>query len=152
MQLAVYVGMVHQGERTLADSFRQVGQGHAAEAEVAHTCRTLATWCDEHVQRLGPVADRYGEQDVAEPARLHAEGLSETRDGPVGLLRDLQDLHLLTTLVHTSWTVIIQAAQGARDRELLAVAQSCDAETDRQLTWLTTHIKQAAPQALLVAS
>lgn len=152
MQLAVYVGMVHTGEQTLAESFRQVGQGHADEADVAHTCHTLANWCDEHVIKLGPMAERYGEQDVGEPERLHAEGLSSTRSGPVGLLRDLQDLHLLATLVHTSWTVVVQAAQGARDRELLDVAQSCDAETDRQLTWLVTRIKETAPQALLVAS
>jgi hypothetical protein len=152
MQLAVYVGMVHQGEQTLADSFRQVGFGHADEADVAHTCDTLATWSDEHVTALLPVADRYGEQHVEEPERLHADGLRTTRSGPVGLLRDLQDLYLLATLVQSSWTVIIQAAQGARDHELLGIAQTCAAQTDRQLTWLTTRIKQAAPHALLVAT
>ena len=151
MQLAVYVGMVHAAEQTLADSFRQVGEGHAAESDVAHMCSTLAGWSDDHVQRLQPVADRYGEMGVTEPARLHAEGLSETRSGPVGLLRDLQDLYVLAALVQSSWTVVLQAAQGARDRELLGLAQFCESETDRQMTWLTTRIKQAAPQALLVA-
>jgi hypothetical protein len=146
MQLAVYVGMVHAAEQTLADSFRQVGEGHAAESS------TLAGWCDDHVQRLQPVADRYGEMGVTEPARLHAEGLSQTREGPVGLLRDLQDLYVLAALVQSSWTVVLQAAQGARDHELLEIVQHCESETDRQMTWLTTRIKQAAPQALLVAS
>jgi hypothetical protein len=68
----------------------------------------------------------------------------------VGLLRDLQDLHLLATLVQTTWTVIAQGAQGLRDRELLEVATSANAETSRQLTWLTTRMKVAAPQALIV--
>ena len=152
MQLAVYVGMLHTGERTLADSFRQVGRGHAEETDIPHTCQTVAAWSDEHVRKLQPVADRYGELDVAEPERLHAEGLSTTREGPVGLLRDLQDLYLLTSFVQCSWTVVLQAAQGARDHELLEIAEQCMGETDRQLTWLTTRIKQAAPQALLVAS
>jgi hypothetical protein len=151
MQLAVYVGMVHAAEQTLADSFRQVGEGHAAESDVGHMCSTLAGWSDDHVQRLQPVADRYGEMGVTEPARLHAEGLSQTREGPVGLLRDLQDLYVLAALVQSSWTVVLQAAQGARDHELLEIVQHCESETDRQMTWLTTRIKQAAPQALLVA-
>lgn len=151
MQLAVYVGMTHAGEQTLAESFRQVGAGHAAESDVAHMCDTLAGWCDEHVDRLGPVADRYGEMKVSEPERLHAEGLSETRSGPVGLLRDLQDLFVLASFVQCSWMLVTQAAQGARDHELLEIAQHCEQETDRQLTWLTTRMKSAAPQALLVA-
>jgi hypothetical protein len=89
---------------------------------------------------------------VDEPERLHAEGLAEVRSGPVGLLRDLQDLYLLATLVHTSWLLITQAAQGARDHDLLEVAQHCQSETERQLTWLTTRMKAAAPQALLVTN
>jgi hypothetical protein len=151
MQLAVYVGLVHRGEQTLADAFRQVESGHADEVDVAHTCHTLATWCDDHVERLDPVARRYGEMAVAEPERLHADALTETRTGPVGLLRDLQDLYLLTSLVDSSWLLITQAAQGARDDQLLAVAQHCQRETERQITWLATRLKVAAPQALLVA-
>lgn len=151
MQLAVYVGLVHRSEQTLAHSFRQVGHGHTEEADVAQTCDMLATWCDQHVDRLGPVADRYGEMGVSEPERLHADGVGEARSGPVGLLRDLQDLHLLATLVDTSWLMVVQAAQGARDHELLEIAQRCEQETRRQLTWLQTRMTSAAPQALLVA-
>ncbi len=149
--LATYVGMLHVGEQTLADSLRTVGQGHPAEADVFHACDTLATMSERHVAELAPIAERYGEQDVAEPERLHAEGLGQVRSGPVGLLRDLQDLYLLATLVQTSWTVVRQAAMGARDSELVDLAESAEAETNRQLRWLNSHLKQAAPQALLVA-
>ena len=151
MQLAVYVGMLHRGEQTLAEAFRQVEAGHSDEADVAHTCHTLATWCDGHVEKLAPIAERYGEMGVAEPERLHADALGKVRAGPVGLLRDLQDLHLLATLVSSSWVVIGQAAQGARDHELMDVVSACSGETDRQITWLNTRMKVAAPQALLVA-
>ncbi len=38
-----------------------------------------------------------------------------------------------------------------RDRELLDVVQGCEGETAIQLKWLETRMKQAAPQALVVA-
>lgn len=155
LHLATYVGLLHKSEQTLADAFRTVGEGHAAEVDVFHICQTLAQMSEEHVRRLAPVAERYGEEhsgdDVEEPERLHADGIAEVRPGAVGLLRDLQDLHLLGTLVQTSWTVVVQGAQGIRDRELLEIATSSNAETSRQLAWLNTRMKVAAPEALLVA-
>jgi hypothetical protein len=97
------------------------------------------------------VVERYGEQkDVDEPERLRADVLITTREGEIGLLRDLQDLHLLATLVHSTWTVIAQGAQGLRDHQLLEIANASKEETTRQLTWLTTRMKQAAPQSLIV--
>ena len=149
--LATYVGLADHSEQVLGDSFRAVAVGHAHIADVHHTCVILSAMCDVHRQRLGPVVERYGEQDVAEPERLRAESLSTTRPGEVGLLRDLQDLHLLATLVGSTWTVVMQGAQGLRDRELLDIAQSSNADTSRQIAWLTTRMKTAAPQALIVA-
>ena len=43
-------------------------------------------------------------------------------------------------------------AEGARDRELLEVVETCEGETATQTKWLKTRMKQAAPQVLLVAS
>ncbi|WP_148616085.1 hypothetical protein [Nocardioides rubriscoriae] len=148
--LSTYVGLADHSEKTLAESLRAVADGHAAEVDVFHTCHLLAGWSDEHRHLLAPVVARYGEDDVEEPERLHADGLAEVRSGPVGLLRDLQDLHVLATLVQTTWTVVAQGAQGLRDHELLQVATTSNAETTRQLTWLNTRMKAAAPQALIV--
>jgi hypothetical protein len=149
--LATYVGLADHSEKMLADSFRAVAEGHARVADVFHTGRLLASWCDEHRERLAPLVAKYGEDDIEEPERLHAAGLAEIRNGEVGLLRDLQDLHVLATLVQTTWTVIMQGAQGLRDRDLLEVAEHCNAETQRQIAWLTTKMKIAAPQALIIA-
>jgi hypothetical protein len=49
------------------------------------------------------------------------------------------------------WTVVGQAACGARDEDLLTVVKRCEGETAIQLKWLRTRMKQAAPQALIVA-
>jgi len=149
--LSTYVGLADHSEGILADSFRAVAQDHAETADVFHTCRMLAEWSDEHRRRLAPAVDRYGEDpDIEEPERLRAAGLAGAREGDVGLLRDLQDLHVLATLVQTTWTVIAQGAQGLRDRELLEIAETCNAQTSRQLSWLNTRMKVAAPQVLIV--
>jgi hypothetical protein len=49
------------------------------------------------------------------------------------------------------WTVVGQAAQGLRDNELWQVVDQGAAETQIQLAWLRGRMKQAAPQALVVA-
>lgn len=68
------------------------------------------------------------------------------RRGEVGLLRDLQDLHVLTDLVLNTWTVVTQGAQGLRDRELLDVARRAHQGCARQRAWLGTRIRAAAPR------
>ena len=149
MHLATYVGLQHAASRTLAESFREVAASHGDEPDVATTCATLASDCDRHVLRLGPVVDRYGEHREPEPERLHAQGLASGREGGVGLLRDLQDLYVLASFVDITWTVLTQAGQALRDRQLLDVVGECDGDTQRQLRFLRTRIKQAAPQALV---
>lgn len=150
MKLPVYLGLLRKSEGALAESFRQVAEGHGDEPDVHFICLTLARQCDEHQKALAPAVDRYGEvAEDDEPERLHAQGLSQTRTGPVGLLRDLQDLYLLASLVDITWTVVKQAGQGLRDSELLTIVANCDGQTSTQLRWLQTRIKQAAPQALI---
>jgi hypothetical protein len=151
MNLAVYLGLLHAAEETLASSFRAIAEGHAAEADVYHLCHQLAEQCDQHVQALSPVVERYGEQKQSEPERLHADGVAGVRSGPLGLLRDLHDLYMLAAFVDISWTLVGQAAHGARDHELLDVVARCEQETTTQMSWLRTRSKQAAPQALLIA-
>src|SRR3954470_21043080 len=98
MHLTTYLGLLHTSLATLADAFREVARGHGAEPDVRHTCQVLAGHVDQQAEALAPVVRRYGEHREEEPERLHAEGLETTRSGPVGLLRDLQDLYTLACL------------------------------------------------------
>lgn len=150
-QLQVYVGLLHAAEGTLGDSFRRVAEAHAAEADVFHICHQLAGECDAHVDAIRRIVDRVGEERQCEPERLYAAGPGEPRSGPVGLLRDLQDLYMLAAFVDITWTILGQAGQGARDHELLDVVGRCEQQTATQMAWLRTRMSQAAPQALLVA-
>lgn len=153
MYLATYLGLLDQAERDLADGFRQVAEGHAEEPDVYHLCKTLAIQCERHAERLQPFTERYGEEIPEEPDRLRQDFFGNgTREGSIGLLRDLQDLYMMAHECDISWTMIGQAARGANDRELLGTVDGCEPETQRQIKWIDTRMKQAAPQVLLVAS
>ncbi|MER6591931.1 hypothetical protein ABT214_08790 [Micromonospora purpureochromogenes] len=151
MHLAHYLGLLHKAQCRLGDAFEEVGTAHRDEPDVFHSCQKLAIQCRGHAERLVPFARRYAEDAPAEPDRLHSELFTGTRTGGIGLLRDLQDLYLMAAECDISWTVVGQAAYGARDEELLAVVRACEGETANQLKWLRTRMKQAAPQALVVA-
>jgi hypothetical protein len=101
--------------------------------------------------QLRPFTDRYGSHPTGEPERLHADGLSSTCSGGLGLLRDLHDLYLLASYLEMAWMVVGQAAKGGRDQELIRTVEDCDKEMESQQQWLMTRMKTAAPQALLVA-
>jgi hypothetical protein len=151
VHLATYLDLLDEGSGALADSLRVVADGHAAEADVHHTARQLAGKYDGHRDRLRPFVDRYEDHPGGAPERLHAERLTGTRSGGVGLLRDLLDLYLLATYLQQAWTLVGQAAKGNRDADLVAAVDSCSTEVEVVLTWLETRMKAAAPQALLVA-
>jgi hypothetical protein len=151
MQLAHYLGLLHRAARELARALNEVAAAHGDEPDVRHLCQRLAGECRGHAERLAPFAARYGQEAEDEPERLHSELFAGARSGPLALLRDLHDLYLMATECDVCWTLVGQAAQGARDRELLAVVEACEGETATQLKWLRTRMKQAAPQALVVA-
>jgi hypothetical protein len=153
VNLSSYLGLLDAGEQSLAGAFRQVAAGHGDEPDVRVLCERLAKQCQEHKARLSPVVKRYGEAGADdEPERLHAEGLSQVRSGPLGLLRDLQDVHMLATFVKETWTMVGQAASALHDTELKVVVDACADQTQTQISWLETRMKQAAPQALIMAS
>jgi hypothetical protein len=152
MHLAHYLGMLDRAESDLAAAFRAVGEGHEDEPDVAHQCRRLAGQCDAHASAVQPFAARYGEDAPDEPDRMHGPPFTGARSGGLGLLRDLHDLYLMACACEMAWTVVGQAAQGTRDGDLLEAVSRCEAETAGQVKWLRTRMKEAAPQALVVAS
>ena len=152
MLLTHYLGLLHRAELELADALREVSGDHGDEPDVTAICDKLAADATAHAERLNPFAERYGEEAEDEPERLHSELFQGTRSGGLGLLRDLHDLYLMACECDVAWKLVGQAAQGARDRELLDVVQGCQGETELALKWLSTRMKQAAPQALVVSS
>jgi hypothetical protein len=151
VHLANYLGLLHQSELELAKAFLEVARTHGHEPDVHELCLRFAEQGTRHADALAPSVDRYGEDKPEEPERLHSDLFGGTRSGGLGLLRDLQDLYLMATECEITWTLVGQAAQGARDPDLLEVVERCEGEVATQLSWLRTRMKQAAPQALVVA-
>lgn len=144
------LGLLHGAETELARALREVVAAHGQETDVATLGSRFAGEAERHAAALAPFAERYGEAPEGEPERLHSALFGGTREGALGLLRDLHDLYLMATEADVAWTLVAQAAQGARDEELLGVVRDCETETAAQLRWLRTRMKQAAPQTLVV--
>ncbi len=155
MQLPAYLRMLVGAERSVADAYRAVASANPDEADVRFTCTGFAADCDQHADALAPVAERYETRDRPDPNargdRLDPLPFELARSGPVGLLRDLADLLQLATFVESTWTLIGQAAHGARDRELIDLCASSGAAVAGQLAWIRMRLRASAAQALLVA-
>ena len=151
MHVGNYVGLLHASEEQLVDAFLAVADHHRDEPDIESTCHLLASWSRQHLQTIKPLIERYNEQKSKEPERLTHALFEGTRKGSLALLRDLHDLWLLANEVSLCWTVLAQAAKALRDTQLQAACAECSKETERQIAFLLTRIKQSAPQSLVVA-
>jgi hypothetical protein len=149
---------LHEAERALAEDFRAIGEHHAADLH--DVFETLAEQCERHAEDLRPQARRYGAevgedgepgawQDLFDMVRHRDyEVVGRTAEPGLRLLRDLRQLFLTAEDTSIRWVIIGEAAQAARDEELLDVTLKCHAETETQVEWLVARIKLAAAQVL----
>lgn len=148
--IARYLGLAMSTERALADAFVLVGVRHATEPEMLNAARLHSSWCNGHLDVLRSAAARYGAEGTRQGERLRRALFRGRRLGGFGVLRDLHDLLTLATSAHACWMALLQAARVARDALLENACRACAAETRRQISWLETKLRQAAPQALTV--
>jgi hypothetical protein len=159
MKLDKAIDEVQHAERELAHELVKIGERHAVENDLYHLGHTLARQCDEHLQRLEPFARRYdaapagngaGESSSFLETLRHksSELLGRSEATGMLLLRDLRNLYLVAQEAEIAWVILAQAAQAARDRELLTVVSECHEEAEMRGKWLRTRIKDSAPQVL----
>jgi hypothetical protein len=145
VKIALLLGQLSALESGLAATYRDAGEHHADDHDVYHQCVSFATKAESHVAKLASSVERYG-------AKSDARSQVQARDSDeLGLLAVLRTLLLAAEEVSITWVMADQAAQAARDADLLAVVHECHAEVELQVKWLTTRIKVAAPQALVTA-
>lgn len=152
IHVADYIGLLHQSEQQLEQAFKDVAEHHKDEPDVYATCNLLASWSKTQSETIEKFKDRYSEHKENEPGDLRKEIFHGPRSGGIGLVRDLHDLWLLANESHISWIVLLQASKSLRDKELESAVKEGDKQNKRQLAWILTRIKQAAPQALVVPS
>ncbi|WP_029145181.1 hypothetical protein [Microbacterium luticocti] len=151
MQFPRYLAMLVDAERALSDAYRDVSAAHAGVADASLTCRTFAAQALERAIDLARIGDERYPADGDDLDDLRAPALGGTRSGPLGLVRDLQELAQLCAFVQTSWQLAGQAASGLRDHDLIALAAHGDEQSGTELAWIHTKLKNEAAQALLVA-
>ncbi|WP_062997878.1 hypothetical protein [Nocardia mikamii] len=149
---------IHRSETHLGKLLIRTADRHHADHEVHHVCRDLLVWTDEHRRKLAHTGERRGLHLDASPLSVAGpvESARRTLGSLVGrrhapallLLRDLRTIHSNAAVVSLNWEILAQAAQAARDSELLDLAADCHPETLRQMRWANAKIKETAPQAV----
>lgn len=151
MHIGKYIDLVHRTEEDLVKAFKKVAKAHGDEVDVYQTCMLLASWSQTLADDLERFVAKYKQEKDKEPDRLSDTLLKDTRKGSMALLRDLQDLYLITSEVEVCCVILKQGATGLRDEDLLSTCEKVERQTKRQLSWLETRMKSAAPQTLIVA-
>jgi len=149
MQLGLYLKMVQESETDLAKAFTTVSGHHREEPDIEEICTLLASWSRKKAESACGFITRYGSKSDSEADRLYSDLFQGPRRGGLALLRDLHDLWLLATEAQICWTLLGQAAQALRDDELIHACRDNKTTTARQVAWLETRSKQAAPQTLI---
>ena len=151
MHIGKYIDLVHRTERDLVKAFKLVAKAHGDEVDVYQTCMLLSSWSQTLADDIEDFSKKYKEENDGEPDRLTQTLLKKTRKGAIALLRDLHDLYLIVSEVQICCTILKQGATGLRDEKLVATCEEIERQTKRQLSWLMTRMKSAAPQTLIVA-
>ncbi|MCU1593104.1 MAG: hypothetical protein JWO12_496 [Frankiales bacterium] len=151
---------VHEGEQDLEKQLHAVADRHRTDHEVRHVAIDLARWSLLNRQALAPFAGRYGDElgrdqhpavpsGVLSAVRERSAELVGRRSAPgLLLLRDLRELYLLASGNSVLWTMLGQAAQTVKDKDLLGVVTECHDRTMRQAVWCNATIKVLSPQLL----
>jgi hypothetical protein len=159
MKIDLALDELHSSENDLAGQLLAVSDRHKADHEIFHVARDLAVWSQDHVREIAGIGRDYGLDLDDEPAgdptlleRIRQEFSDRTgrRSAPaLMLLRDLRSIYMDASGVSVDWELVAQAAQGVRDKKLLAVVQRCHPQTQRQAKWANAQLKERATQILV---
>jgi hypothetical protein len=157
-EIAVVIEDLHASEVELHLELQRLGERHGADHDVAHVPRDLARWSASHVEKLAAEGRRFGLElgeaprstnpIVAGVRRKSSELMGRRHAAAVLLVNDLRQVFGEASLVKLDWELLGQLAQAARDSALLTVLQECVAETERQMTWAETKLKESVVQAM----
>ena len=157
-KVAAAIEELHRVENDLAGALLGVSDRHKVDHEVFHVARDIARWSQEHVRRLSEAGVTYGLDLDPEPqdeatllARLKQRGSELTgrfHEPGLLLLADLRHLYREAAGTSVDWELLAQGAQGAKERELLDLAERCHPQTLRIARWANSYLKVTSPQVL----
>jgi hypothetical protein len=158
MKLDMAIEELHRSENHLVTVLTSMSDKHKADHEVFYVTRDMAKWSREHVADLARVGRDFGldlDPEASEDPGLlaamkqRASVLTGRRSTPgLLLLADLRHLYREAAGTSVDWELLAQGAQGAKEQELLDLAERCHPESLRQARWANAHLKVASPQVL----
>jgi hypothetical protein len=158
VKLDLAIEELHRSENELHAVLLSMSDRHEADHEVFHVARDMARWSAHHVAALAAAGQEFGlELDpeprrhsrVLEVLRRKASELAGRRSAPgLLLLADLRHLYREASGTSLDWELLAQGAQGAKNRELLDLAERCHPQTLRVSRWANAKLKESSPQVL----
>lgn len=158
MKLDLVIEELHRSENHLVTVLMSMSDRHKADHEVFYVCRDMAGWSRQHVAELARIGRDFGlrldpeaSQDpgLLASVRQRASELMGRRSAPgLLLLADLRHLYREAAGTSLDWEILAQSAQGAKEQELLDLAERCHPQSLRQARWANAHLKVASPQVI----
>ena len=158
MKLDLAIEELHRSENELYTVLLSMSDRHKVDHEVFYVTRNMARWSEQHVAELADVGREFGlELDpVAKTPSALVETLQQKTSELTGrqsapgllLLADLRHLYREAGGTALDWELLAQGAQGAKNKELLDLAERCQPQTLRVSTWAKAKLKESSPQVL----
>jgi hypothetical protein len=158
MKLDMAIEELHRSENELYTVLLSMSDRHKVDHEVFHVTRDMATWSQHHVAELAEVGREFGlaldpearqAQRLLESLQQKASELTGRQSSPgMLLLADLRHLYREASGTSLDWELLAQGAQGARNTELLDLAERCHPQTLRVSRWANAKLKESSPQVL----
>lgn len=158
MKLDLAIEELHRSEDHLVTVLTSMSDRHKADHEVFHVCRDMAGWSRQHVAELARIGRDFGldldphasgDPGLLASIRQRTSDLLGRRSTPgLLLLADLRHLYREAAGTSLDWEVLAQSAQGAKQQELLDLAERCHPQSLRQARWANAHLKVASPQVV----
>ena len=158
MKLDMAIEELHRSENELYTVLLSMSDRHKVDHEVFHVTRDMARWSEQHVAELAEVGREFGLE--LDPEARHVAGLIERlqqkaaelmgrRSAPgLLLLADLRHLYREASGTSLDWELLAQGAQGAKNANLLDLAERCHPQTLRVSRWANAKLKESSPQVL----
>ncbi len=158
MKLGMAIEELHRSENHLVTVLLAMSDRHKVDHEVFYVCRDMSAWSRTHVAELARVGRDFGvdldpeateDDGPLEALRQRTSELLGRRPEPgLLLLADLRHLYKEASGTSVDWELLAQGAQGAREEELLEVAERCHPQTLRIAKWANSYLKVTSPQVL----
>jgi hypothetical protein len=158
MKLDMAIEELHRSENHLVTVLTSMSDRHEVDHEVFYVCRDMAMWSRTHVAELARIGHDFGvdldpeateDPGPLEPVRRRTAELLGRRQAPgLLLLADLRHLYKEASGTSVDWELLAQGAQGAKEKELLDLAERCHPQTLRQAKWANSYLKVTSPQVL----